>query len=166
MCLEAMTIQPFSMHDGSARVVELAEASGYQQAVCARIDLITQPDPIEDLAYLENRPYAEVSRRDRARYQKEDAARLQSYGVTWHMVGIIAMAQVSLVHGPQTFQRITLSSPGCWGVESDADPAHLHTIGMEEYRTLAVMLQQLHVFVPDDIILSWAPEFFPHEAAQ
>lgn len=69
MCLEAMTIQPFSMSDGSTREVDLAQASGYQQAVCTRIDLITQPDPVEDLSYLQHRTYAEVPLRDRARYQ-------------------------------------------------------------------------------------------------
>lgn len=153
-----MDIQPFSMSDGSIREVELAEASGYQQAVCTLIDIVIRPDTTPDLSYLENATYDEARR--------EDAARLKSYDVTWAMVGIVAVAHVSLVHSPRAFQPITLPSPGCWGVESDSDPAYLHTIGMEEYRTLAGMLQQLHVYVPDDLKLRWAPEFFAHGVAQ
>lgn len=161
-----MDVQPFSMSDGSARELELAAASGYQQAVCTLIDILAQYDPTPDLSYLETRIYAEESPRDRARFRQEDGARLQNFGVTWHMVGIIAVAHVSFVHGPRSFQRITVPSPGCWGVESDANPAYLHTIGMEEYRTLSGMLQQLHVYVPDDVELRWAEEFFVQEAAQ
>ena len=161
-----MDIQPFSMRDGSIREVELAEASGYQQAVCTLIDIVIRPDTTPDLSYLENATYPDVSKRDRAAYRREDAARLTSYDVTWAMVGIVAVAHVSLVHSPRAFQPITLPSPGCWGVESDSDPAYLHTIGMEEYRTLAGMLQQLHVYVPDDLTLRWAPEFFAREVAQ
>lgn len=161
-----MTIQPFSMSDGSTREVDLAQASGYQQAVCTLIDITIQPDLTPDLSYLETPTYADVSSRDRAQYRQEDAARLKSYDVTWSMVGIIAVAHVSLVHGPQAFQPITIPSPGCWGVESDSDPAYLHTIGMEEYRALAGMLRQLHVYVPKDVTVRWAPEFFAREAAQ
>jgi len=153
-----MQSDDFVMSDGSARLRQLVEASGGRQAICSVIQVVVRPDDNPDLRYL-MRDYREETKADRLTYQAEDRVRLAAFGTTWSMLGIRAVATVYLVHGTHAFQRLTLPSAGCWGVESDSEPTHLQAIAQEEITDVRWMLAQLHVWVPDDVTILWDAAF-------
>jgi hypothetical protein len=64
--------------------------------------------------------------------------RKESFGQSWDMIGILAVAEV-VVNG--TVQTIT--SPGLWGIESDSGRAYLKEVQTEELQTLADILTHL-----------------------
>lgn len=75
--------QPFVLTDGNGRLRAWAEASGYRQAICAQVDVRIVTDPYPDLSYLE-----------RDDTEAPMAERRAQHGVTWKMVGVLAVAHI------------------------------------------------------------------------
>lgn len=148
----------FLMSDGSDRLRQLAQEPRGNRAICPRIAVVTVPDVDPDLSYL-TQDYREEKKANRVAYQAEDRARLETFGTTWSMVGIRAMATIYFVWGAHTFQRLDIPSAGCWNVESDSHPEHLREIAQEEITNARWMLAQLSVWVPDDVTILWDEAF-------
>ena len=64
----------------------------------------------------------------------------------WHMIGIQASAAFLIPLGGH-FVAQTVTSPGFWGIESDADGDYLDEVFAEECANLASMLAALGVTV-------------------
>lgn len=72
-----------------------------------------------------------------------DADRLAAFHAgDWHMTGVRAKAEIRIPHGHDWIVT-HLSSPGLWGVESDAPESYLDDIFAEERATLLGMLEHL-----------------------
>jgi glyoxylase-like metal-dependent hydrolase (beta-lactamase superfamily II) len=63
----------------------------------------------------------------------QDRERLETYGHTWHCIGIRAVAEV--VSSTGTIHK--LSSGGLWGIESDSGADYLEEVAKEELSALA-----------------------------
>lgn len=57
----------------------------------------------------------------------EDHAQYRTYGDSWHMVGVRAVAEV-VVRG----SIITVQTPGIWGIESDSDEEYFNAVALDE----------------------------------
>ena len=66
----------------------------------------------------------------------------------WHMIGIQASAEFLIPLG-RHFVAQTVTSPGLWGIESDADETYLGDIFAEGCASLAAMLKALGVTVTE-----------------
>ncbi|NMP24747.1 hypothetical protein [Sulfobacillus harzensis] len=146
--------EQFVMVDGSPALRKLARETGYRYALCPRIHVLTIPDRYPDLSFLEQ-SYDDVTIDDRQRYQAEDRARRESFGTSWTMMGIRAVATVYVPLGPGAFQRLVIPSMGCFGVESDSGPAYLRQVGEEELANLRDVLAMLRVHEPVDQVVEW-----------
>lgn len=55
-----------------------------------------------------------------AAYVRQDFERMEAYGHTWSMVGVVAEATVSYSEGQGVRRSETFTSGGLWGIESDS----------------------------------------------
>ena len=157
---------PYTLSDGSAHLRALAHATAGQQALCTALQVRVYPGDAYDLSNLEQE-YADENDATAARYRAEDAARLAQYGCTWWGIGIQAVATIAIPLGPKgPFHSFSLASPGLWNIESDSLHEYLQDIGREELNTLRTMLQQLAVFVPDDVSVAWDPDLTDEQGAK
>lgn len=113
---------------------------------------ILDTDP--DLSFLkQDYRGADVTEEENERYQEQDKKRLESYGYTWEMIGIKAVAEIHITSNswspPQT-QIHEISSGGLWGVESDSGPERFSEIEQEELNDLSETLQEFG-FSKDEI---------------
>ena len=76
---------------------------------------------------------------------EQDWKRMETYGRTWHMIGIRATVTVEVDGTKQTFK-----SRGLWGIESDAGDDYLEEIAREELADLKTTLDAFSVDYPDD----------------
>ena len=81
------------------------------------------------------------------RYMAEDKARLDNYGNTWGMMGIMAEATVKYPIGQGNWRLETLTSGGIWGVETDSDNHYIQQLEHEELADLKSHLQTFNVSV-------------------
>lgn len=119
-----------------------------------KVEKIIDQNP--DLSWLETEQNEDGSIKSSCRYSNEDIkkygkkkvqkwidqdkARLESYGQSWEMLGVMAEARVT-VNG--SFQTIT--SGGLWGVESDSQDSYFQEVGREQLADLKGQLKQLNV---------------------
>lgn len=75
----------------------------------------------------------------------EDHKRLDDYGRTWVMTGIVAKAKVLIPQDtvPPTFQIQTIRSGGLWGIESDSDKSYIEDVKSEQLSDLVHNLNAL-----------------------
>ena len=78
-----------------------------------------------------------VTREEAERYVAENRKRLEEYGDTWFSVGLRAKATVII---NKTVQHI--SSPGLWGIESDAGD-YFRSVAREEVGQLNEILESM-----------------------
>lgn len=60
----------------------------------------------------------------------------------WEYVGVVAVAEISIPIGGNSFTTYALNSPGCWGVESDSGD-YLNELFEEQKAELIDHLKQL-----------------------
>ena len=105
----------------------------------AEVEWIQDENP--DLSWLEqtveDHMAGGVTREEAEQYVERDRARIASHGTDWFMVGLRAKATV-VVAG--TVQHI--SSPGLWGIESDAGD-YFRTVAREEITQLNEILEAM-----------------------
>ena len=95
------------------------------------------PDEMPDVSWLEGDRCETDDERD------EDARRLEAFhNGEWYMTGVRAKAEIRVPYG-HGFIIAHISSPGLWGVESDASEEYLEEIFQEEKTTLLEMLKSL-----------------------
>lgn len=132
------------------------------------IRVVTEPDDMADFSYLgeftdapgpDDRTIDRQARGTQARGEhryfvaahspettgnpasvEQDWHRAEAYGDEWHMVGIRAVATLT-IRGV----RQTLTSGGLFGVESDADDSYLQEVALEELADLRDTLAALDV---------------------
>lgn len=102
---------------------------------------VTHPD----LSYLEQ-DYNDCEPSDAENYRARDANRLKEYGNSWHMVGVVAKAQILTPAGNGDRIISEMQSPGLWGVESDSGEAYFNEIFEEEKAMLLDMISKLADF--------------------
>lgn len=85
-----------------------------------------RPDEDPDLSWLEQDCFA---------HDGYGAARLASYGHDWHMIGIVAEAEITVAGVIQT-----ITSGGLWGIESDSSDDYLREVADEELAALRDIL--------------------------
>jgi len=68
----------------------------------------------------------------------EDHAQYRTYGDSWHMVGVRAVAEV-VVRGA----IITVQTPGIWGIESDSDEEYFNAVALDECDYLRELLLEM-----------------------
>jgi len=91
---------------------------------------IVRPDEYPDLTWLDT---------------ESDRERLDAFHEgAWHMIGIQATTDILIPLDGYCVSQ-TISSPGLWGVESDAGEAHFDKVFAEECDSLAAMLGALGV---------------------
>jgi len=72
-----------------------------------------------------------------AGFEEMAERRKESYGLTWHMIGCVAKAEVSYPIGNGSKRLETLTSGGLWGIESDSDDAYLKEIASDQMQELS-----------------------------
>lgn len=73
------------------------------------------------------------------------------YGKRNIVVAVIARAHLALPQGGKTYIRLSLDSPGCWGVEvKDRSDPYLDTVFDEEVATLKGILAQIGGILPPE----------------
>lgn len=81
----------------------------------------------------------------------EDTKRLDDYGKTWYMTGIIAKAEVLIPKKtvPPSYQVQKIQSGGLWGIESDSDAASLKEFVDEQLADLSENLDAMSLLTAD-----------------
>jgi hypothetical protein len=84
---------------------------------------------------------------------QEDEYRMETYGSSWYMFGIRAVATL---HFPMRTTESSIiqkiKSPGIYGMESDSDDGFFRMEEEAEIAILLDMLESMHVETPDDFI--------------
>ena len=112
----------------------MAKSEGHAEVDSITIQFERDQDP--DVSWL-----TDSGRWTNKKDEASDRKRLAEFeNGDWHMVGVIAVAELN-VDG--TVQEIR--SGGVWGVESDANKAHLASHAKEEYDDLVAQLRILGV---------------------
>ncbi len=127
------------------------------------IRLTTIPDDDPDLSWLEpdSGNYDGCAPEDIAKYLAQDSERLASYGESWEMIGIRAVASVRFATGngstagPEVAPDCVVSSGGLWGIESDSGSDYFDEVGANELTELSDMLASLG-FASDAIAMAIA----------
>lgn len=79
-------------------------------------------------------------------YAKKDYKRMEDYNDgLWHMIGIVAKADILVPSGNDSWISQTISSSGLWGIESDSSEEYLKEIGKEQLGDLKGYLKSLSV---------------------
>lgn len=97
------------------------------------IEIRQEIDTDPDLSWLD-----QTDEQMGAGFEKRSAARKASYGDDWHMVGVYAIAGITVRGVTQAIE-----TGGLWGTESDSDASHFAEIAKEQYDELAAMLREL-----------------------
>lgn len=79
----------------------------------------------------------------------EDGSRRASYGETWTMVGVKAVAHLEFNYGGASKIGDTISSPGLWGTESDSGADYFLSLFAEQLDELANDLEALGLEIGD-----------------
>lgn len=111
-------------------------------------------DP-EEAGYIGDDPTDVTGDKQQARYDELSAAaqaRYDSFGDSWNFVGVVAVAHISIPIGGGSFATYTLSSPGLWGVESDAGD-YLDTVYEDQKAELLSHLKMLAAGFAGDTII-------------
>lgn len=61
----------------------------------------------------------------------------------WHFVGARLAADVVIAHDGRTDERLTLTTPGLWSIESDSDADYFREVALEDWDCLAADLAAL-----------------------
>jgi len=112
-----------------------------------RIDKITILhilDEISDTKDLEQ--YKDSTDPEEQKYEAQDAERRESYGLSWHYIGIVAHAEVSYQYGPGSRRIERFESGGLWGIETDSEDSYLVEVATEQFSDLR---RHLEVFGVD-----------------
>ena len=81
-------------------------------------------------------------------YIAADYARAEAYNRgDWYMTGVRAAVTLAIPIGDGVTIAQTITSPGLWGVESDAGDDHVAAVYAEECATLATMLAAMGITV-------------------
>lgn len=83
----------------------------------------------------------------------QDWERAEAYGTEWVMVGVRAVATLTVAGTTQT-----LRSGGVWGVENDAGPDHLTFLAGEELSELHAILTGMGLDVGNTLTAEWADD--------
>ena len=86
-------------------------------------------------------------RENTEKYIRQDNERLESYGSSWWMLGVVAEAQVSYDIGQGNRRLECFTSGGIWGVESDSGEDYFETLEQEELNDLKQHLETFGVDV-------------------
>lgn len=122
------------------RMKEVVEAKTVKMS---DFEMRTVEDPEPQLDFLEDEErYEGVDPEEVERYRQQDQDRLDSYGEGWEMYGVVAAVETP------DGQRKT--SPGLWGVESDAGRPYFQEIFEEEANQLADRLEEEGYYVIRD----------------
>jgi len=65
------------------------------------------------------------------KWMDSDKERLESYGNSWEMMGIIAEAEIYIPHKgyqPPSWQIQKITSGGLWGIETDSDKSYIKSV--------------------------------------
>lgn len=126
---------------------ELAAVYNFQRPILTSVVALKYYDQDRDLSYLE---YGDTE------YAEQDRERLESYGVTWHMIGIQVKAKFVVPLQDGNFQvNHTLTSAGLWGIESDSDSSYFEEVAQEEWQELKRQLEMMNIVIPDNIEIEW-----------
>jgi len=106
---------------------------------------LTTPDDCPDLSWLvDESRYTDESAADRRKAEQQDQDRLDAYNRgDWSMIGLQCQATIYIPAGGSSFAVYTLTSPGVWGVESDAAADYHGEILADERSTLRKHLTAL-----------------------
>lgn len=111
------------------------------------IKIVQAYDDDPDLSYLEqdyNDP--SIPPEEAAKYQQQDAERLETYGALWYMTGIYAQASIIRIYPTGGHQYVAdARSGGLWGVESDSDPEYFQSIAQEQLAELRDILTDMGI---------------------
>lgn len=75
----------------------------------------------------------------------EEELREHEYGLSWWFVGVRATASVMVRVGENRYVQESITTPGIWGVESDADPEHFRELARSELLELRGILETMGV---------------------
>lgn len=129
-------------------------------------DLITKYEPVYEYDEHDNETQVGIKIIDSCQYDqesadkdwrqvlawiKEDEHRMDTYGGSWYMFGIRAVATL---HFPMRTTESSIiqkiKSPGIYGMESDSDCGFFRMEEEAEIAILLDMLESMHVEVPDE----------------
>jgi hypothetical protein len=68
----------------------------------------------------------------------------------WHLMGLYVRTEIYVPLGDKTAVAVTLTSPGLWGIESDADALYLDDVHADECKTLKAICETLGISVESD----------------
>ena len=117
---------------------------------------IQEVDDDPDLSYFTDESrYHNVEDNEKRKYIKQDAQRLAAYyNDDWYYVGIRIEALIGIPQGPQTIRMLTISSAGCWGIESDSESDYFALVIGEECSDLADILTKFNIVDKEGLPIS------------
>lgn len=77
---------------------------------------------------------------------KQNYERARTYGESWSMVGVVAIATVYIPfkNGKEVnYKTQEMESGGLWGIESDSDAPYFNEVGQEQINSLKEYLQTM-----------------------
>jgi hypothetical protein len=110
-----------------------------------RVQVVSRTDYDADLSYLTDPGrYSDLPQDEAAKYAKQDAERMATYGNDWWMVGVYAVAELRFATPQGGWQApFKVRSCGLWGIESDSDKDYFREVGADELNQLAEQLEAL-----------------------
>ena len=114
------------------------------------MEVKTVYDDYPDLSYLDQ--YEDSDDPEEQKYYEQDQKRKESYGDTWNMVGIKAVATIYIPFKVVTnkgeeinFHVETIDSGGLWSIESDSDKTYFTEVAEDQINHLKGYLDMLNV---------------------
>lgn len=84
-------------------------------------------------------------------YAMEDKKRLESYGESWYMIGIDAVAEIAVPTGFNTTITQHINSGGLWGIESDSGEEYIREVENEQVSELKSILKKMKIKIPTNV---------------
>lgn len=119
-----------------------------KQATIDKFIIEVMPDEMPDLSYLDQFENSEEAE-DQKCYL-EDQKRKASYGETWVMIGIKAIAVILIPTSQGGFIMQRIESSGLWGIETDGeDRTYYSDVAMVQIDEIKEYLKILNVGIDD-----------------
>jgi hypothetical protein len=112
-----------------------------------RVFIDTPEDESPDASWLDQTP-AQLGSLEAAVANRRRKIALENGD--WYLIGVRLAAEVTLSRAGRVDEKITLTTPGIWGVESDSSVEYLTELAMDEAEFIREDLLALG-FTPEDI---------------